>query len=518
MNRQRALLFTTAAVGWYLLQSLSIMNDAPPASPDGAVFADAARNLATSGHPGTNLVVGMKDHVYWQPPGYLLALAATFRLFGYGLWQLRLLSLAFGAGCLWMVYALSMKLHDDRLTALVAVVILAFDPLFAKWARWDRMDPICMFLVLLSVFFYLTALEKPRRRWLFLAGTSASAAMLVHPNGAISVIVLGLHAVFVRKPSRGEIAMFFIPLVLLFIGWAMYVAQDPGEFAVQMQYQMDRKLQYGGGAWLAILSQYRFVPTYIVIVIGALTFAYWSLKKSGELRNALVAIAVLVVLCSYLFIKGPYYHTYLAPVLGLAASPLLVKGLRSEQRMRKLVATLLSLLVLNGIAYALSMTWLYQGKLKREASHRVLVQRILQYLPPRTSFGHFGYPTPYWALNDIHESDRLREMYFLHPGHEGEVFDGIEYLVFTQSSNPLSDDAATRRDVDFSDAVLGREGKRLRFVAAVGEQKTNAYRALIYSIESGYNVAGGGEYVSPWPVTKRLANLQAPHHAPSPCG
>ena len=506
MRRDRTVLFMAFAVGLFLLQSLSIMNEAPPASPDAAVFADAALNLLSAGHLGTGLVVGMTDHVYWQPPGYCLALAAAFKVFGYGLWQLRLLSLLFGALCLWMVYEVSLKVHTDQVAAMIAVLLLSFDPLFAKWARWDRMDPMCMFFVLLSLSLYLTAAERPHLRFFVAAGTSASAALLVHPFGVISFAAIALHAIFVRRPSGKETVSFLSPLMLG--GWAMYIAQDPEEFLVQIQYQVNRKLHHDSASLLGVFSQYRFYPSYIMVVMGALASAFGYKRKPSGSGNALIVIAVLIVVCSYVVIKGPYYHVYLAPILAIAGSMNLARWLRLEvQGMRRLVASFLALLALNGVAYTGSITWLYKWNLKQEANHEVLARRILQYLPGDARIGHFGYPTPYWALNALHESGRLREMYFLRRGNEEKVFEGLDYLVFTQSSNPVSDNKATRQDVDFSEAVLGREGRHLRLVASVGADVTNAYRALIYSIESGYDVVGRGDH--PLPTQLRDADRES---------
>ena len=495
------------AAGLYLLQSIAIMNDAPPASPDAAVFADASRNLLVTGHLGTDLVVGMSNNLYWQPPGYCLALAATFKVFGFGLWQLRLLSLVFGALCLWMVYELSLKVHADQLASTIAVLMLSFDPLFAKWGRWDRMDPICMFFVLLSLFSYLVALEKSGLRFHCAAGASASAAVLVHPYGAISLAVIALHAIFVRRPSVKGVLSFVSPVIVLLGGWAIYVAQAPGDFLVQMLYQVDRKLHHDPASLAGIFSQYRFYTLYLVVVTGALVSAFGFRKNPAGTGNALVAIAVLAVLCSYVVIKGPYYHTYLSPVLAIAASTSAARWLRSGQPgTRRLAAILLALLALNGVAYAGSISWLYRVKLRQEASHEVLVRQILECLPGDARIGHFGYPTPYWVLHRMNDTRKLREMYFLRPGHESEVFEGLDYLVFTQSSNPVSDQRATKLDVDFSDVVLGREGKHLRFVALVGVERTDAYRALIFSIENGYTMADGGDLTVPRPALRKVGN------------
>jgi 4-amino-4-deoxy-L-arabinose transferase-like glycosyltransferase len=482
---RREVLLLAIALAWYLAQSLSVMNEAPPASTDGAVFADAAHNLLTTGRLATDLVMEMKDYSYWQPPGYYFALAVTFRLFGYGLWQLRLLSIIFGVLCILLVYLLSVKICASRVAALVAASLVAFDPLFVKWVRWDRMDSLCMFFVLLSSLWYLVAIEKGHPRYWFGAGLSGAIATLIHPHGMISIALITLHTTFVRRHFGKEFLFFVCPVLLLFGSWIVYVMQSPQEYILQLQYQVRRKLRFDTSSFVRAISEFRFYPAYLIVVVGSLASVRSYLKEQYRSRGSLIVFVVLAVACSYFAFKGQYYHTYLAPILAIGVSKAVVRVLGSGPVMKRVVAIMVMCFVLNGIAYSGAFAYLYKVKLKQEANHEVLVERIRQYIPAPSKIGHYGYPTLYWILYERLESERLREMYFLREDIHDKMFVDLDYLVFTQSSNPSVDDQLTQRDVAFAEGTLRQTGRHLRFVARVGANETNAYRAIIYAVESG---------------------------------
>jgi len=79
---------------------------------DEAWFASSALNLITNGSFGTsvldltaffrtNNLTGIRQHTYWIAPLFPLAEAAWFRVMGFGLVQVRYLSILWGLVALW---------------------------------------------------------------------------------------------------------------------------------------------------------------------------------------------------------------------------------------------------------------------------------------------------------------------------------------------------------------------------------------------------------------------------------
>jgi 4-amino-4-deoxy-L-arabinose transferase-like glycosyltransferase len=110
-QQQQDAAFAALLVVLTLVAALPLLTKYPNPGGDEPGFIDPAATLATSGRLATSLyrdmLPGMTDHIYWQPPFYFIALAGWFRLVGVGLVQARLFSLGCGIGIVLLVYDLS---------------------------------------------------------------------------------------------------------------------------------------------------------------------------------------------------------------------------------------------------------------------------------------------------------------------------------------------------------------------------------------------------------------------------
>lgn len=101
-------------------------------------------------------------------------------------------------GCLWLTYALGVRLFN-RSTALVAAAILATSPLFAVSAQLARMDMLLTLLITAILYCFARGLEEPaqRRGWFLaiypLAGLAFLTKGLIGPVVAAFVIGSVLH-------------------------------------------------------------------------------------------------------------------------------------------------------------------------------------------------------------------------------------------------------------------------------------------------------------------------------------
>ena len=101
---------------------------------DEAWFASPALNLITNGSFGTsvldptasfrtNNLTGIRQHTYWIVPLFPLAEAAWFRAMGFGLMQVRYLSILWGLVALWAWYRMLRILSGDERVARTGVGI-----------------------------------------------------------------------------------------------------------------------------------------------------------------------------------------------------------------------------------------------------------------------------------------------------------------------------------------------------------------------------------------------------------
>jgi len=121
---------------------------------DEAWFASPALNLITNGSFGTsvldptasfrtNNLTGIHRHTYWIVPLFPLAEAAWFRAMGFGLMQVRYLSILWGLLALWAWYRMLQILSGDERVALLALGLMAVDFTVAWTASVGRMDMMC---------------------------------------------------------------------------------------------------------------------------------------------------------------------------------------------------------------------------------------------------------------------------------------------------------------------------------------------------------------------------------------
>src|SRR5215813_4394035 len=84
-----------------------------------------------------------------HPPGYYILMLGWTRWFGSDILTLRLPSVLFGIASILLVYILSI-LAEDKLTAVLATGMLAFNGLHIYWSQQSRMYSMGCFLGLVS--------------------------------------------------------------------------------------------------------------------------------------------------------------------------------------------------------------------------------------------------------------------------------------------------------------------------------------------------------------------------------
>lgn len=136
---------------------------------DEAWFSNAAFTLANHGFLGTTMMVDFFDinqFTYWQPPVYLVLLAVSFKLFGFGIIQARMVSLVLGFITVLFTYMLGNELYNKKI-GLIASLFLVLNPLFFLISRDARMDIAVACFTLIAIYFLLIALKGSRNIYYF---------------------------------------------------------------------------------------------------------------------------------------------------------------------------------------------------------------------------------------------------------------------------------------------------------------------------------------------------------------
>jgi 4-amino-4-deoxy-L-arabinose transferase-like glycosyltransferase len=101
-----------------------------------------------------------------HPPGYYIVMFGWTKLFGTGKWALRLPSVLFGIASLMLLWALGV-LEKNRLAALLAAGMFAFNGLHIFWSQTAKMYAMACFLGLLSTYLLLQTTRGGSRQRVF---------------------------------------------------------------------------------------------------------------------------------------------------------------------------------------------------------------------------------------------------------------------------------------------------------------------------------------------------------------
>ena len=133
----------------------------------------------------------------------VLAIAASYAVFGVGVMQLGLVSTLFSAGTLVLVFA-GLKRFGTR-TACLGVSLLASLPLFAINATITFCDTIEMFFVALSFFLFIKSIDSPHAiKWLIAAGIIAALGYLSRATTVGLIATYGILFLWGVGPKRAH--------------------------------------------------------------------------------------------------------------------------------------------------------------------------------------------------------------------------------------------------------------------------------------------------------------------------
>jgi len=178
----------------------------------------------------------LDQHAYWMPPLDFIAQAGWYEVFGFSVFSMRALSIAWGlvalASWVWIVEALS----KDQTLGLVTLCFLAVDGTLITTASDGRMDMMSAALGFAALASYLKLRERNLSAGIVASQALAVASGLTHPLGGclafIALLVLTLYMDRERLRPR-HIFLAMIPYVVGAVGWGLYILQDPRDFLTQ---------------------------------------------------------------------------------------------------------------------------------------------------------------------------------------------------------------------------------------------------------------------------------------------
>lgn len=201
---------------------------------DEGLFANPAHNLAFNGHLGTTIfekdtaLTRIDQRTYWVMPLFLLNVAAVFKVFGYSLFAMRLVSVFWGIVLILSWYFISRNVFKNRNAALLTLILTATSYIVLETGSSGRMDLTCAALGFAGIASYLTLREKNLSLAVFASQLFVTASGLTHHNGILHFVALAFLMFYYdfRRLKPKHFAIAAIPYLVGGLFYGIYVFQD----------------------------------------------------------------------------------------------------------------------------------------------------------------------------------------------------------------------------------------------------------------------------------------------------
>ena len=209
---------------------------------DEGFFANPAFNLLTKGTFATTVLEtfatpfkGMDRHTYWIMPLQPLTLSIWYRVFGFGVFSTRSLSIVWGLVALASWFLIVRSLFKRTSLALLVIALLSCDYIFIVCASSGRMDMMSAALGFAGFATYLRLRECSLTWAVFISQSLIVMSGLTHPMGLLPFLGLIVLSLYFDRKRIGfkHVAVALIPYVIGGVAWGSYILQDRQSFFSQ---------------------------------------------------------------------------------------------------------------------------------------------------------------------------------------------------------------------------------------------------------------------------------------------
>ena len=209
---------------------------------DEGFFANPAFNLLTKGSFATTVLEtfatpfkGMERHTYWIMPLQPLTLSFWYRIFGFGVFSTRSLSIVWGLVALVSWFIIVRALFKRTWLALLVLALLSCDYIFIVCAASGRMDMMSATLGFAGFAAYLWFRERSLIWAILVSQSLIVMSGLTHPMGLVPFFGLICLSLYFDRKRIGvkHVAIAVIPYVIGGLAWGSYILQDPSSFYSQ---------------------------------------------------------------------------------------------------------------------------------------------------------------------------------------------------------------------------------------------------------------------------------------------
>lgn len=375
-NKGFYFLVAFAAVGLYAALTVGVSLTKPPEIDEGW-FASPALNLFTTGSMGTTVLepsgtltsklAGINQHTYWVMPLHLLAQAGWYEVFGFSLFSMRTLSIAWGLVALASWFLIMKSLSGDLKLSLMAFAFIALDYVFIMHASLGRMDMMCAALGFAAFAAYLSIRERSFLLAVLASQSFVVASLFTHPNGVMALAgLLFLTFYYDRAQVRWRHALIAAtPYMIGAMGWGLYILRSPSSFVGQFSDQAAGRAP-GLSAPLTALKE-EFTRKYFE------AFGFAPFSTSASRLKILILVAYAVAIISSICVRAIRQHRGFKALLILTAIYFVIETFFNH----KLVFYLVHIIPMFAAILAVWVHWCWA---ERRAAREIILLGVCAFL------------------------------------------------------------------------------------------------------------------------------------------
>ena len=290
------------------------------------LWLDEALSIHDTKRPAF-LIVSYMDTT---PPLYNLLLHFWIVLGGMSVWWVRLFSVLFGVGVIFLAYLLAQRLFDKK-TGLIAACLIACAPVFIYYSQEARAYSLLFFLVLASMYFYLRLAQTPHLKWRILYLIATALMLYSHLYAIFIVVAQNADMLWRRRHSLMKSTTWMATQALLIIIALPWLWQIPSIASQDAQSWIPSPTLLD----LVKLPSFFFEGVLfsfsgVLLTLLMLTLAVWGWRSSPSeakpLLGAWIALPIAIPFLLSLFFSSFFYMRYTLiaalPLFLLAARPL----------------------------------------------------------------------------------------------------------------------------------------------------------------------------------------------------
>lgn len=234
VSRRFRVILAVAAVSVFFALAIAASLTHRPQIDEG-MFASPSLNLATKGFFGTTVLeteqsplTRIAERTYWVMPLYLLNAAASFEVFGFSLFSMRLVNILWGLALILSCYFIALKLSKDKNIAVLSLIFIACNYTVLDTAASGRADMMSASLGFVAVAAYLLLRERNLALAVFVSQFFVVLNGLTHPNGILAfcgLLFLTFYLDF-RQIKLKHIGFAVLPYIIGGTAFGIWVLQD----------------------------------------------------------------------------------------------------------------------------------------------------------------------------------------------------------------------------------------------------------------------------------------------------